>query len=129
MADNHKFNSGDIVYVKCFLPFEYELGKIVRYDIKLNMYVMIRFLDNLDPESFWSWCYVKEEDIEFASKILDIEYYEKCFNFDVRLNSTNFLELYTYEFELAKEVCEGRLTTTEWYAKVREYQCNKKQKK
>lgn len=73
-----------------FYLFEYELEKIVEYDIKLNMYVMTRSLDKLDPESFWYWCYVKEEDVDPVSKIMDDEFYQKCFNFDVRLNSTNF---------------------------------------
>ena len=51
---------------------------------------MTRSLDKLDPESFWYWCYVKEEDVDPVSKIMDDEFYQKCFNFDVRLNSTNF---------------------------------------
>ncbi len=120
MSNSYKFKYGDIIYIKCYLPFDYELGKIISYNDSLNMYVMIHFLDNLNPESFWRWCYVRENDIDLASKITDVESYKKDFNFDVKLDSSNFLELYTDEYELAKKVYEGKLSKADYCAQVKE---------
>lgn len=120
MLNKHKFKYGDIVYIKCYLQFDYELGKIICYNNEREMYVMIHFLDNLDPESFWRWCYVREDDIDFANKIMDIEPYENCFKSDVKLNLSNFLELYTEEYELAKKAYEGKISDDEYYKKAGE---------
>jgi len=130
MLKDHKFKYGDIVYVKCYLWIDYLLGKIIRFDDKINMYVMIEFLETSDPESFWAWCYVKEDDIDFANKIINTTGYEKCFNFDVRLYPRKFDELYTEEYRWAKMVSEGKLSRQEYYMKVREdFEKNKKLKK
>lgn len=80
-----KFRFGDIVYVKVWLPIDYDLGQIVRWQNDKQMYVMIVFGDNIDPRSHWSWCYVKEEDIDFANKLFDLSGYKNLFDSNVRL--------------------------------------------
>lgn len=82
------------------------------------MYVMIHFLDNLSPESFWLRCYVKEDDIDFVNKIMDIEPYENDFKSDVKLNSSNFLEFYTEEYDFAKKAYEGKISREEYHKKI-----------
>lgn len=110
---NHKFKKGDVVYIICYINLEYELGKIVEFDETKNMYKMIHFLDNQDPESFWRWCYVKEEDIDFARKI-GLDHYKKYFNKEPMLTKFNYCELYTKEFELAKKFHDGKITRQEY---------------
>jgi len=114
----YKFKTNDIVYIKYYLPFDYELGMIIEFDNAKNMYKMIHFLDNCDPKSFWKWCYVKEEDIEFARKIIDVNLYQNIFDKNVKLTKNNYLELYTEEYELAKQVYENKITKDDYYTKI-----------
>ena len=82
------------------------------------MYIMIHFLDNSDPESFWGWCYVKEDDIDFASKILNIKPYKDCFKKPTKLYPNKYVELYTEEYNFAKLVSERKMTKEEYYKKI-----------
>ena len=125
---NHKFKKGDVVYIICYINLEYELGKIVEFDETKNMYKMIHFLDNLDPEGFWRWCYVKEEDIDFAKNI-GLDYYKNYFKKEPMLTKSNFSELYTKEYELAQEFSEGKITRQDFFdgvIKLWELEKNKK---
>ena len=125
---NHKFKKGDIVYIICYINLEYELGKIVEFDETKNMYKMIHFLDNLHPEGFWRWCYVKEEDIDFAKNI-GIDDYENYFKKEPMLTKSNFSELYTKEYELAQEFSKGKITRQDYFdgaIKLWELEKNKK---
>ena len=125
---NHKFKKGDIVYIICYINLEYELGKIVEFDETKNMYTMIHFLDNLDPEGFWRWCYVKEEDIDFAKNI-GLDYYKNYFKKEPMLTKSNFSELYTKEYELAQEFSKGKITRQDYFdgaIKLWELEKNKK---
>ena len=125
---NHKFKKGDIVYIICYINLEYELGQIVEFDETKNMYKMIHFLDNLDPEGFWRWCYVKEEDIDFAKNI-GLDYYKNYFKKEPMLTKSNFSELYTKEYELAQEFSKGKITRQDYFdgaIKLWELEKNKK---
>ena len=125
---NHKFKKGDVVYIICYINLEYELGKIVEFDETKNMYKMIYFLDNLDPEGFWRWCYVKEEDIDFAKNI-GLDYYKNYFKKEPMLTKSNFSELYTKEYELAQEFSKGKITKQDYFdgaIKLWELEKNKK---
>ena len=73
------------------------------------MYKVIWFLDNLNPHSFWKWCYIKEEDIEFANKVIDIRPYKNSFKETPKLYPKDYVEFYNNDFYLAKKVYEGIL--------------------
>lgn len=121
MQNKNKFKKGDIVYVIAYIDIDYSLGKIVRFDEEKNMYVMIQFLDILDPESFWCWSYVKEEDIDYAEKVLKgADSYKKYFAKDMKLWPRDYLELYTEEYGYAKLFHEGKIERQEYYDKVDE---------
>lgn len=120
MEKPHQFKKGDIVYIIAYIDIDYEFGKIVRFDEEKNMYVMIRFLDVLTPESCWCWCYVREEDIDYAEKVLEgANDYKKYFAKDVKLWPRDYLELYTEEYGYAKLVREGKIELQEYYDKAR----------
>lgn len=125
---NHKFKKGDVVYIICYINLEYELGKIVEFDETKNMYKIIHFLDNQDPEGFWCWCYVKEEDIDFAKNI-GLDYYKDYFKKEPTLTKSNYSELYTKEYELAQKFYEGKITRQDYFdgvIKLWELEKNKK---
>lgn len=86
------------------------------------MYVMIEFIDNLIPESRWCWCYVREEDIDFAEKVAKgaDEEYKNDFAKDMKLRPRDYLELYTEEYGNARLVHEGKMDRQEYCDKARE---------
>ena len=79
------------------------------------MYKVIWFLDNLNPHSFWKWCYIKEEDIEFANKVIDIRPYKNSFKETPKLYPKDYVEFYNNDFYLAKKVYEGILSKEDYF--------------
>ncbi len=70
------------------------------------MYVVIRYLETIDPESFWGWSYIKEEDLDYGDLIFDSEtsdFYRNCFAKDIELNDNNYVEFYNKCYFLAKK--------------------------
>lgn len=125
---NHKFKKGDVIYIICHINLDYDLGKIVEFDETKNMYKIIHFLDNVNPEDFWCWCYVKEEDIDFAKNI-GKDNYKEYFKKEPTLTKSNYVELYTKEYELAQKFYEGKITRQDYYdgaIKLWELEKNKK---
>lgn len=110
-----KFKENDIVIIKAYLPFNYETGKIFSYSKEKQMYKVIWFLDNLNPHSFWKWCYIKEEDIEFANKVIDIRPYKNSFKETPKLYPKDYVEFYNNDFYLAKKVYEGILSKEDYF--------------
>lgn len=110
-TNKHKFKYNDIVYVKALIAFDYDLGKIIKFDEERGMYLMIHILDNQSPHSFWCWCYVKEEDIEFAENVLgDVTFYQHCFEEPIKLDKKDFYEFYNENFLLYKSLYNGEIT-------------------
>lgn len=66
MQNKCKFKKGDFVYSKVWYIFDYEIGKIVRFDNERDMYVVIMYLETIDPESFWKWSYIKKRTLNLA---------------------------------------------------------------
>lgn len=121
MQNKCKFKKGDFVYSKVWYIFDYEIGKIVRFDNERDMYVVIMYLETIDPESFWRWSYIKEEDLEFGSLIFESEtcdFYRNCFTKDVELNDNNYVEFYNKYYFLAKKVYNGLITKEEYYKEI-----------
>lgn len=111
----HKFKFGDIFYIKAFIKWDYELGQIMRFDEEKGMYVVIRFLDNLDPHRFWCWCYIKEDEIEFASTIFDDDsYHNDLFPEDTNLTEKEYLELYDEDYDLYLKLMKHEITDEEF---------------
>lgn len=46
-----KFKKGDFVLIRAWLPFDYELGKIIKFDEEKNMYQMFYYDEIDDPAS------------------------------------------------------------------------------
>lgn len=86
------------------------------------MYKVIWFLDNLNPHSFQKWCYIKEEDIEFANKVIDIRPCENSFKETPKLYPKDYIECYNNDFYLAKKVYEG-ISSKEDYFKILKNNC------
>lgn len=110
-----KFKENDIVVIKAYLPFNYEIGKIIKFSKENRMYVMIWFLDNLNPTAFWKWCYIKEEDIESADKHIDVEIYNNYFLDTPILYKKDFIEIYNDDFYLAKKVYDCELSIEDYF--------------
>lgn len=125
----HRFKFGDIIYLKAFINWDYELGQIMRYDEEKGMYVVIRYLDNLDPFKFWRWCYIKEDEMDFASKVLgdisDTSYCKQLFPENIKLTSKDYLELYDEEYDLYVKLMRDEITTEEFYRRYRELHSSK----
>ncbi len=117
MENEHKFKKGDLIYIKVHSPYTEEFGKIVEWNEEKQMYVLIHFLDNVDPEEFWRWCYVKEEDIDLMSNIDDEleEAYKRFFKDPVELYEEDFDELYTEEYYLQEKYCKGLISIEEYF--------------
>ncbi|MPN05304.1 hypothetical protein SDC9_152554 [bioreactor metagenome] len=118
-----KYKFGDIVYIKAYLAFDYELGQIVGFNNDKNVYTMIHFLDNGDPRSFYKWCFIKEEDIELFSKVTSIDnVYDKhgpFFDKDIELKDSEYQNIYTDEYFLAEKVTNGIISEKEYFEKIK----------
>ncbi len=124
-----KYKYGDYVSIKAYkrsLLWTYD--QIIRYDEDKKMYVIIEF-DFGNPLDDWSWCYAKEEDLEFNDEMRDSKDPTKqckpIFPENIELLEKDFEELYNYDYYLNEKYTNGEISEEQFYKEYTEY-CAKK---
>ena len=115
---NHKYKFGDIVYVKAFNNIGPEIGQILRYEESKGMYILITFVEVLDPKIAWTWCYIKEEDIDLLSNIEIDNGYDKhspYYPSDLELLPSKQSDMYTLIYDLCMKVQTGEIDRSDYY--------------
>lgn len=118
MPNQRKFKKGDFVLIRAWLPFDYELGKIIKFDEEKNMYQMFYYDEIDDPASLVFWTYMKEDDLVLAEEVLRRPYSDMFINEDIEFSEETYANCYNAYYFLAKKVYDGEISKAEYYDAV-----------